>query len=220
MDTLGPGMREYDRKKLFANKQMQLLVQEKMLRAEQRQLAEQQKLLQIRQEQLNRRLNSIALDSNVREKIERGRDLKRLMVQRKRDLQKMKVERDLDLQKLKMDRYMDNQLRLKTNRYVNDQLRLKMGQLLQQSVKYHISSDFNTKFVAPIITKLLDAKVIENDKDVSFELNKDGLTVNGVKQPADLAGPLMEQYIKDPRDKIGYSKKPDGKQTISVSQFK
>jgi hypothetical protein len=78
------------------------------------------------------------------------------------------------------------------------------------------SEDRKAKFVTPILNRLLETKVIKDTLMVSFDLCKIGLIVNGVKQPAGVAGPLQAQYIQNPRNRIIYSKTHNGHETITV----
>jgi len=50
-------------------------------------------------------------------------------------------------------------------------------------------------------------KLITDKENVSFSLTADGLIVNGKKQPDALFTQARDKYLKDPGDKIVYSKK-------------
>jgi beta-lactamase regulating signal transducer with metallopeptidase domain len=75
------------------------------------------------------------------------------------------------------------------------------------------------QYIDPIVEDLIQDKVI-NKKDsdnFSFELNNDGLTVNGVRQPEELFIKYKEKYVKNPKDYFSYTVKDKTKKMISVS---
>lgn len=76
------------------------------------------------------------------------------------------------------------------------------------------------KFVNPILAVLLDEKIIRDTAVVSFDLCKYGIVVNGVRQSAGVAKPLQEQYIKNPKNRIKYSKTAGGHENTSVTEIK
>jgi len=196
-DTLSPVAAEKLRQRL-AEEQREL--QEEHERLEQR-LIEEQKLLQDEHEKLQLRLAE-----EQRELQEKQHKLLLRLAEEERNLQEkqQKFQQQLALQNL--DEHQLKLMRL-------DEQKLRSDRLLK-------SPGLKNRFASPIIEQMLEKKIINNADDVSFELNKDGLTVNGVKQSDEVAKPFIEQYITDPRNKISYSKKPGGGETTSVSEYK
>jgi hypothetical protein len=81
------------------------------------------------------------------------------------------------------------------------------------------SGDRMNKHVAPVIDMLLDKKLITQTDDLSFSLDKDGLTVNGKKQSEEVFQDFKKAFLEDPQDYIRYMKK-DGSESTSINRHK
>ena len=75
------------------------------------------------------------------------------------------------------------------------------------------------QYIDPIVEDLMRDKVIDknNSDNFSLELNNNGLTVNGVRQPEELFMKYKEKYVKNPKDYFSYTVKDKTKKMISVS---
>jgi bla regulator protein BlaR1 len=67
------------------------------------------------------------------------------------------------------------------------------------------TSKTNT-YVEKIISDLTDIKLLEDPDSFSFVLNNDEMLVNGQPQAANIHDQFKKKYIKDPTDRISYSK--------------
>jgi hypothetical protein len=81
------------------------------------------------------------------------------------------------------------------------------------------SGDRMNKHVAPVIDMLLDKKLITRTDELSFSLDKDGLTVNGKKQPEKVFQDFKKAFLEDPQDYIHYMKK-DGSESTAINRHK
>jgi hypothetical protein len=83
----------------------------------------------------------------------------------------------------------------------------------------HGDSRYLDKYFYPMIEQLIEYHVIgkEDRGTLSFELNKDGLIVNNVRQPADIFLLFAKKYLKNPADLFTYSIKNSRDQTLVVS---
>jgi len=75
------------------------------------------------------------------------------------------------------------------------------------------------KHVEPVIRMLKDKKLITRTDELSFSLDKNGLTVNGKKQPEEVFQEFRKAFLEDPQDFILYSKK-GGNESTSVNKHK
>jgi bla regulator protein BlaR1 len=75
------------------------------------------------------------------------------------------------------------------------------------------------RYIDPIIDDLIDYKVIgeDNRESLSFELNDQGLTVNGVRQPQELFMKFKAKYIKHPDDLFRLTVKNKTNRSITVN---
>jgi hypothetical protein len=71
--------------------------------------------------------------------------------------------------------------------------------------------------LSPMIEFLSDNKLITDKNDFSFSLDKNGLTINGVKQSDALYQEVREKFLKDRNDKITYSKK-NSSESITINR--
>jgi beta-lactamase regulating signal transducer with metallopeptidase domain len=69
------------------------------------------------------------------------------------------------------------------------------------------SDERMNKYTAPVIEMLQNKKLITRTDELSFSLDKDGLTVNGKKQPDGVFQEFRKAFLEDPQDYIRYSKK-------------
>jgi bla regulator protein blaR1 len=81
-------------------------------------------------------------------------------------------------------------------------------------------SNRKAKYVTPILIMLLNEKIIRDTLDVSFDLCKRGMIVNGVHLSAAVTRPFQAQYITNPKNRIKYSKAPGGHESTSVTEIK
>jgi hypothetical protein len=83
------------------------------------------------------------------------------------------------------------------------------------------SREMNEKMRAvldPVIEFLSDNKLItDRKKDFSFSLDKNGLTVNGIKQPDALYQQFREKFLKNDEEKIIYSRK-NGAESVTINK--
>ena len=75
------------------------------------------------------------------------------------------------------------------------------------------------KYAEPVIEMLRDKKLITQTDEVSFSLDKKGLTVNGKKQPEEVYQDFKKAFLEDPQDFIYYTKK-GGSESTSVNKHK
>jgi hypothetical protein len=60
-------------------------------------------------------------------------------------------------------------------------------------------------YFAHVIRDLLTDGLIQSDETLSYTLDKDGLVVNGAKQPDPIYQKYKAKYLKDPADHVIYT---------------
>ncbi len=105
----------------------------------------------------------------------------------------------------------DALMKLKQIQIVPD-LRMKLNQI-------QIVPDAKPNFITPIVNDLIADKLIDDPEIFSFELSKEGLIVNGVRQPDEIFQRYKEKYIKDPRTQLIYSRRKDGSESSTINVF-
>ena len=68
-----------------------------------------------------------------------------------------------------------------------------------------VPSSSSDRWIRRIIDDLIKNGVTDTDDPLSFTLNKDGLIVNGARQPDDLYRLFKAKYITNPRDHFIYN---------------
>ena len=75
------------------------------------------------------------------------------------------------------------------------------------------------KYVEPVVVRLREKKLITQTDELTFSLDKNGLTVNGKKQPEEVFQDFKKAFLEDPQDFIYYSKK-GGSESTTVNRHK
>ncbi len=75
----------------------------------------------------------------------------------------------------------------------------------------------NRKVLTPIIDELMRERRIDDKEFFSFTLDNNELMVNGVQQPQDIFLHFRQKFMSDPRDKISYSRKKDGSESVTIN---
>lgn len=132
-----------------------------------------------------------------------------------------KLARQQEIELRNKQRELENMARQQEVSLRKSRLQLSSPQLMRDHVLdlQKNSSDRMNKHVAPVIDMLLDRKLITRTDDLSFSLDKDGLTVNGKKQPEEVFGDFKKAFLEDPQDYIRYMKK-DGSESTSINRHK
>ena len=178
------------------------------------------------------------LFNKKRNKDEMLRLKKTLNIDERRQLEeRLELEKTLDQRKLLLEKNQDqamlklDQGKLKVERDLNqaeamDKLELKKSNVeLQQEkmlkLELHKTRSRNMhEVIDPIIEDLLERKLITNREVLSFSLDKDGLIVNGVRQPDEIFVYFKEKYLPNPHDLIKYLRKADGEERITLNRSK
>ncbi|MBN9380619.1 MAG: M48 family metalloprotease [Chitinophagaceae bacterium] len=204
-DTVTPGQRrEWERV---------LAEQQRRLEETQARLAEQSEELNRQQERLNDLYaEALARVQNLRDSIHGNNSP--LAHLREEQLQLAKNERLLKESQLKSE----NQARLRElvfQRQFENAARVRDRVLRMNGG----TAERMNKYVAPVIDMLQDKKLITRTDELSFSLDKDGLTVNGKKQPEEVFQDFRKAFLEDPQDYIRYLKK-GGSESTSVNKHK
>jgi len=198
--------------------QAALAEQQKRLEEAEMRLAVQEKELAAQQERLNDLYaDALARAEELRDSVhERGEVRKVELMREMQQERKLRLDRrmeesmarqqeaevrkaKLELDKLQLTAKMT--LR-KDQRQMESQLRLARTAYLRDA-----SAERRNKYIDPIIGMLLDRKIIHQQEELSFSLDKDGFTVNGQLQPDEVFQSFREAFLHDPQDYIRYSKK-------------
>ncbi|HMH23546.1 MAG TPA: M56 family metallopeptidase [Puia sp.] len=126
------------------------------------------------------------------------KDSKRLMIEKNRDLLEQS-HRNMDASRRILE---ENRARLEENR--------ERMEIDREKRRKDVHDELN-----PIIGALSDRKLITDKNDFSFSLDQYGLTVNGVKQSDEVYQQFREKFLKDPEDRIIYSKK-NGSESVTI----
>ena len=231
-------------------RQQQLSGQQKELQDRQDQLILQYKLLELGGDGMGDRLIEKKLNFENRLKLQRKLDMekmqtlrenrkmdevtvlemkrsreKMLKLDQKQNLDEVKIQRqkmdgdramhEWELSSKPLDLRREKMLKLEQGKM----LKLDQGKMLKLELG-KITTGKMHEVVGPIIEELLQRKVITNTEVLSFSLDKDGLVVNGVRQPAELFGTFKEKYLRDPRNEVKYSRKAGGGESITVNEYK
>ena len=223
-DTVTPGQRR-DWERALAE-------QQRRLEETQARLAEQTEELNRQQERLNDLYaEALARTQDLRDSIhgEKG-SLLRL---REGRLQLEQGERLLKENRLKAE----NLARLQERNFRNQQLKMENDARLQELAFQRSQRKFENdmrmrdralfrqgenaermnRHVAAVIEMLQDKKLITRTDELSFSLDRDGLTVNGKMQPEEVFQEFRKIFLQDPQDYIRYSKK-EGSESTSVNK--
>lgn len=212
-----------------------LAEQERRLEEAQARLAEQEKKLMIQQERLNDLYaKAMARTQDLRDSIHGDRNAQaRLQAgqERMERMNELQVENQHRLESLQL--MLNGRLQLENHLRAENQVRLQELSLQRSRRELEnvermrdrtldlqkLSADRMSKHVAPIIGMLLDKKLITQTDELSFSLDKDGLTVNGKKQPAEVFLDFKKTFLEDPQDYVRYSKK-GGSESTSINKHK
>jgi beta-lactamase regulating signal transducer with metallopeptidase domain len=122
------------------------------------------------------------------------------------DGEKMKLDHVQALAlKKQMTALQNNMAALQADK-INEELAKSKGLLDKISQEHSLLvSSRNFYPVNEIVNMLMDKKIIENNAELSFDLNNDGFTVNNVKQSASVHEEFKKAFLKGPQDHVTYS---------------
>lgn len=198
-------------------------------------LAEQERKLMAQQERLNDLYaEALARVQDLRNSIHGDKNPEARLAEEQQRIEKMnelRLETQHNLESLQL---MQNEKQVKENRLKAEKLARQQEVSLRKSrlqlnnaqlMAGHVldlqrnSGDRMNKHVAPVIDMLLDKKLITRTDELSFSLDKNGLTVNGKKQPEEVFQDFKKAFLEDPQDYIHYMKK-DGSESTSINRHK
>jgi len=212
-----------------------LAEQQRKLAEAQARLAEQELELNRQQEKLNDLYaEALARTQDLRDSVHGEKGSRARLHEEQLHLDRVKelrLENQYRLQALQLDRNKrlekgallkaENQARLQelalkgSDRQFENAMRMRDDVLLLQDG----SGERMNKYVEPVIEMLREKKLITRTDDLSFSLDKNGLTVNGKKQPEEIFQDFKKAFLEDPQDYIHYSKKGDSEST-SINKHK
>jgi hypothetical protein len=118
------------------------------------------------------------------------------------------------LQQVKLQQTLNS---LQMKQQIQQQMQLVNKQMQQLNLKKSLLAEDNE--LNGIMAFLINKKIITTKENLSFRLDQDALTVNGIKQSESLHSELKEKYISDPGDFYEY-KNSGGSTSIGIRRNK
>jgi hypothetical protein len=93
----------------------------------------------------------------------------------------------------------------------SDQVSALLMQNINSNINDQLAKQFaesamrDADFIDPILNDLMQAGIIKDKKNVSFELNNEKFIVNKVQQSKEIQRKFRDKYIKGSKEHISYS---------------